>query len=323
MISHIKIWHLLGVLLLFSSAASAASFIRSDTGSSFDPQNFHHEITQTGAIGYFEDGEIFSFHDFEIKALQSTVVYFSQSSEFFSSAVLKGKIQDTTNRKKAKTGDILTFNLNQQIVQKFQFDIERFLGSSSLIIDENIRKTLSKKSRKQSRQKYFGTLRPAGVNAQAPISPAIEATKRDYLLNDAVTTIKQNPCESWEKAVKTTYQKALKEKDFQTIGSLLHPKTFVEQDTAQYRETFAKKYFGSLNRASIITSEYDGFPFIQVSQSQIKNFSKPYQSRNQKTIPFLNLHKNFKVIDLNKLSNLKINSIKIYGLTFLMGRLLK
>src|SRR5690606_13727891 len=81
----------------------------------------------------------------------------------------------------------------------------------------------------QQRRKFWGFLQASSTNAQSPVAPAVEAQRRDYLLQPAVIDIRVRAAGDAQEMARLAAQgviEALAARDEDALATLLHPALF-------------------------------------------------------------------------------------------------
>lgn len=209
--------------------ATAASFVRSNNGATIESTYLETALSQGGVIAYLPAHEKLDIYGFEMQAEEDSTIYLSVSSEFISAACLGGDFTVEGSNDSVKIGEVYVHSYSGNHSNSYEFDIERFLGSSSLSINADIRDNLSLKMNSQRQKKFWGLLQASNTNAQAPISPNLEAHRRDYLLLPEIIDLRTEAKGDAEKMARLSAEHfiaAMTNRDNQTIASLLHPAMF-------------------------------------------------------------------------------------------------
>ena len=244
--------------MAYNGPAGAAQFLRSDNGQPVSAAAIDDVLTTGGIIAHLDAGERAAFYGFEIQAQQDSTVYVSVSSEFISAACLRGAFTAEGSRDIAAEGKVYVHAYGGNETNLYDFDIERFLGSSSFVVGPDIRAGLAEAMSKQGRKKFWGTLQVSNSNSQAPVAPHIEAVRRDYLLLPEIVKIRQEAHGDPEKMARLSAERfieALSRRDRETTASLLHPALFSKGRTPDewitLREAFAKDMAASTLAAKV------------------------------------------------------------------------
>lgn len=209
--------------------AFAAQFVRSDNGAPVAYDTIEHSLTTGGVIANLSAGESAEFYGFKIHAQQDSVIYLSVSSEFVSAACLGGAFTAQGSDEVAGKGKVYVHAYGGNKTNLYDFDIERFLGSSSLAIAPEIRAGLNEAMYDQSRKKFWGLLQVSNTNSQAAVTPHVEAVRRDYLLQPEIVRIRKEADGDTEKMARLSAERfvqALSARNSQATASLLHPSLF-------------------------------------------------------------------------------------------------
>jgi hypothetical protein len=228
-------------------ASAAPPLVFSDTGDAVPASYLHPALTQGGVIATLQAGEHIHPLGLAIEAKNIATLYLSLSSQFLSVACLKGEVSHS--QFKARSGEVIVHDYSTKNTDLYAFDIERFLGSTSLVIDRSLRQSLRNTARSQRYKKFFGLLEPVYINAQAPVSPMVEASARDMLLHETIVSLRQQTEGdqrrlSYETAFR--FAEALHRRDTDILSALLHPLPFSlsEDKNAEWlstRHAFATK----------------------------------------------------------------------------------
>ncbi len=204
-------------------------------------------MDQGGVIAYLSKGDSLDIYGFEMTAQEDSAIYLSISSEFISAACLKGAFVAEGDNDPAIPGEVYVHAYSADKTSAYEFDIERFLGSSSIAINPEVKDSLKSAMISQNFKKFWGFLQVSGTNAQAPISPDIEAKRRDYLLKKAVIDIRQTAqgdAEAMARISAERFLTFLAQRDDKAVAALLHPGLFSKKgrtpsEWLSLREEFA------------------------------------------------------------------------------------
>jgi len=216
-------------ILTFGSSSNAAQLMRSSSSAPIEFTELENVLSQGGVIANLVAGETMEVYGFEIQAEQDSTIYLSASSEFISAACLQGAFTAEGDNDPARPGEVYVHAYSGDVTSAYEFDIERFLGSSTLAIDPEIRNSLASVMSAQSRKKFWGFLEASNTNAQAPVAPTLEAQRRDYLLAPAIISIRKEAngdAETMARLSAERFIEALALQEDQTVAALLHPAMF-------------------------------------------------------------------------------------------------
>ena len=224
---------------LHGPAQADIAFHRIDDGRAIAYPDLERILTESGVVASFAEGDRLAVFGTELIARADSKVFLALSSEFFSAACLGGAI-DSENSS-AEPGQVLVLHLDRRSFQTFYFDVERFLATTYLALDPEIRSTLEGVATSHARLKFWGLLSPVGRNARAPVSPAIEEIRRSYLLAPTVVRLRREAAGDSAKLARLVAERfvgGVVEKEVEPIKSLLSPLLFQSETEAYDRETW-------------------------------------------------------------------------------------
>ena len=220
-------------------AHGAVALYRVDDGREIADQDLERVLTESGVVASLAEGDQLGVFGTDLKARADSKVFLALSSEYFVAACLGGAIE--SGSASAEPGQVLVLHVNQQSFQTFYFDVERFLATAFLALDPEIRSTLEGVAAAHERLKFWGLLRPVGLNARAPVSPAIEEIRRSYLLSPSVVRLRREGAGDSAKLARLVAERfvgGLVEKELEPVKSLLSPQLFQGEAEAYDRETW-------------------------------------------------------------------------------------
>lgn len=223
------------LVLGFSTSAYSANFMRSDSGAPIEFEQVESVLSQGGVIANLAAGEDLEIYGFEMHAERDSTIYLSASSEFISAACLDGAFTAEGDSDTARPGEVYVHAYSGDVTSAYEFDVERFLGSSSLSIDPEIRANLANAMSSQKRKKFWGFLEASNTNAQAPVPPTMEAQRRDYLLSPEIINIRKEAigdAESMARLSAERFVSAMANHEDKAVASLLHPAMFNKKGRA-------------------------------------------------------------------------------------------
>ena len=229
------------VLLLSACAVAAlaepavsASLWRTDTGTAISPEAVGPALTRSGILVRFEPGDELAVLGLRLRATTPSAAYLGASSEYLAAAVLAGQVVGEGIA--AEPGEALVQQIGDSSLERFAYDVDRFLASSSLLIDHDLQAGLEQARTRQAERIWWGLLEPTGFNAQAPVPPAVEAARRDYLLRPAVIAVRQQASgdpAAMSRLVAERFVAAVGARDDATARDLLAPSLFFEGGRGQ------------------------------------------------------------------------------------------
>ncbi len=212
---------------------------RIDDGRAIAYQDLERILTESGVIASLAEGDQLGVFGTDLKARADSKVFLALSSEYFVAACLGGAIE--SGSASAEPGQVLVLHVDQRSFETFYFDVERFLATTYLALDPEIRSTLEGVATSHARLKFWGLLSPVGRNARAPVSPAIEEIRRSYLLTPTVVRLRREAAGDSAKLARLVAERfvgGVVEKEVEPIKSLLSPLLFQGETEAYDRETW-------------------------------------------------------------------------------------
>jgi len=128
-----------------------------------------------GVIANLSKGDIFEQDGFKIIAQQDSKIYFSQSGDNFSSAVLSGAIQQENN-KSIESGEIFVRDIKKNKTETHSFDTAHFLEKTDGKLAQNIENNLKKTAAKQEKQKSMGLFEDSNTTIRSEEADQILAS---------------------------------------------------------------------------------------------------------------------------------------------------
>ncbi|MFT4027222.1 MAG: hypothetical protein QM676_10530 [Novosphingobium sp.] len=168
-----------------------------------------------------------------VQASEPSLVLISLSSEFSTVAVIDGAVSQAGKR--ARGGDALVSPLDGTKTEVLQFDARRLAATLPPQWATEAAAPLEAIAARQKRQRFWGLLAPARVNASAPAVPALEAVRASYLGNDTIAALRRaangNP-QALSALTAQRFAQALHARDAATVADLIDPKPFTDTGTA-------------------------------------------------------------------------------------------
>ena len=238
-----------------SAAVAAVSAQRTDNGAPVAPEALNAAVTRGGILVRLDAGDSVAVHRLNLRASMPAVAYVAASSEYVVAAVLAGEV--ASDGLAAGPGQALVQRIGRGGVERYAFDVDRFLASSSLLVDPDLQAALEEARTRQANRIWWGLLEPTGFNAQSPVLPAVEAARRDYLLRPAVIGVRQDARGDRTAMARFTAERfvaAVAARDEATARDLLSPSLFFEGGRGQtewltLRAAFARELVnGELGR---------------------------------------------------------------------------
>jgi hypothetical protein len=231
------------------SHAAGSSIVRSDNGAPVAEENISKTIMESGLLARLDAKQSLKLYDTTLTAKTPAIVLLSASAEFLTFAVLQGTVE--SGGMQAEVGQLITWPMDSKEPQRFYYDLGRLMASSSPAIDPSLREDMMAALKDQERAVFWGKLQPATTNIRAPLSPNIEAMRREYVYNSNAMYVRRTAGGDHavaSKEVANNFITALINRDNKTVANLLDPamfKTEGEHLWMQNRESFAKKLTSS------------------------------------------------------------------------------
>ena len=220
-------------------AHAAVALYRTDDGREIAYQALERVLTESGVVASLAEGDELGVFGADLKARADSTVFLALSSEYFVAACLGGAIESGSAA--AEPGQVLVLHVDQRSFQTFYFDVERFLATTLLALDPEIRSSLEGAAAAHERLKFWGLLQPLGLNARAPVSPAIEKIRRSYLLTPTVVRLRREGVGDSAKLARLVAERfvgGLVERELEQVQSLLSPQLFQGEAEVYDRETW-------------------------------------------------------------------------------------
>lgn len=196
-----------------------------------------------------------------VRASTPSLALVSLSSEFATIAVIDGAL--SLGEQSAKSGEALVTTIDSGTTQKLRFDARRLAVSLPPQWLADAQAPLDAIAARQKRQRFWGLIEPAGINASAPVSPEMETVRASYLVNPAITALRQEAKGEPVKLAALTAKRfatALAARDTKTVAALIDPKPFTDTGAdadawQKAREGFAAQIADDAMLAAAMSAE--------------------------------------------------------------------
>lgn len=194
------------------------------------------------------------------RASTPLVAVTSLSSDLATLAVLDGTVAG--DRRRGRAGDALVTVLDSGKTMRFGFDAQRLAATLPAAWIGQAGPLLDRIAARQRRQRFWGRIEPAALNASAPSTPQVETVRAGYLANETVAGLRRagkgNP-QALAAATATRFAQALAAGDAETAGALLDPKPFTDSgaEPATWqaaRLSFARRLTGDPQLAAVFAA---------------------------------------------------------------------
>jgi len=263
-------------------------------------------ITKSSLIARLKPGQSISLFDTSFNGRVASLVFLNASSDLLVAACLEGEIH--AGNAIAGPGQLLIWSPGNGEPQASDFDIGRFLATTTLLIEPDLQQTLDELSKRQERLIFWGVLERSNVNAQALKPPSTEQTRRSYLRREIIIRLrlKYPTVEELAGGVARAFVRALRERDAETVADLLNPALFVPKgsglasgDWEQLRLAFAGRLIrqpwgerigmaeadssprpdvwlvaGPVNTFAITLNTFDGMIFVNGVKPVVENLNR-------------------------------------------------
>ena len=200
---------------------------RTDDGQAIVVRDLEEVLSQSGVVARLAEGERLSVFGTDVETRADSTIFLALSSEYFLAACLSGMIESGSNS--AEPGQVLVMRLDEPTAQTFYFDVERFLATSLLAQDSGVRSSLEAVAVSHERLRFWGLLETVGINARAPVSPAVEGIRGSYLLTPTVVRLRGEAAGDRKKLARLVAEHfvgELAERELEPVKSLLDPQLF-------------------------------------------------------------------------------------------------
>lgn len=205
-------------------------FIRTDSGRPVSPAGLDPVLAQSSVIARLEAGEPARFLGVSIESGAMSMVLLGASADMVYAACLKGSIR--AGDVAAQPGQLILWRPGGGAApESHDFDMRRYLASSSIRFNADIQAELDETVRAQDEQLYWGALQRTTTNVQSLSPPIAEQMRRDYLRRPAVIQLrlKNSTIGGLARGVAETFATALAGGDSTTIADLLNPALFAQE----------------------------------------------------------------------------------------------
>lgn len=212
------------------SPEAGSLFIRTDSGQPVSPAGLDPVLSQSSVIARLEAGELARFLGVSVESGAISMVLLGASADMVYAACLKGSIR--AGDAAAKPGQLILWRPGGAAPESHDFDMRRYLASSSIRFNPDIQAELDETVRAQDEQLYWGSLQRTTTNVQSLSAPITEQMRRDYLRRPAVIQLrlKNSTIGGLAKGVAETFATALASGDSTTIADLLNPILFAQEN---------------------------------------------------------------------------------------------
>lgn len=226
-------------------------FISTDSGQPVSRSALDAALSESSVIGRLASGEAARFLGLSIESGTDSMVLLGASADVVYAACLKGSIHSAGIV--AKAGQLIMWQPGIAAPVIYDFDMRRYLSSSSLRFNPEIQAELEKTVSDQEEQMYWGALQRTSTNVQSLSSPITEQMRRDYLRRPAIMRLrlKSTTHGALARGVAETFAAALASGDKTTIADLLNPGLFSPKgegqasgDWKRFRRAFAERLAG-------------------------------------------------------------------------------
>ncbi len=239
-------------------AGAETSLVRTDTGRNVAADALDRTLGRSGVFARLEAGESLSFLGLSLTSAADSAVFVSASADFVFAACLEGEIR--VGEAEAGPGKLILWQPGGAAPQSFNFDVKRFLATTSISLDAGLQSSLDALVARQKRLMFWGVLQPVNLNVQAVRAPVIEPARRAYLRRPAVIQLRLRHRTMGELArgVAAKFVGALRDGDAETVADLLDPTLFVAKGAGiasgswqSVRRAFAARLAGQNWRARL------------------------------------------------------------------------
>ncbi len=244
------------------SLAQHAIIQRTDTGEEIATSEIARTVTETGLLARIDEDGSLAFFSLEFSAVRDSTVYLAASSENLIVAVLSGQIATRDNV--ASPGQVFVNPVISAEVLRFDFDIDAFIGSSSLVIGPELRAELEVARVNQERKILWGLLTPSLTNVQAAVLPGAEALRRSYLLSPEIFELRRSAAGDPVRLARLSaerFLRALAARDAETVSMLLSPTLFKPEESSTESWLNARGNFARLMATSDLPTKVVGARF--------------------------------------------------------------
>lgn len=205
-------------------------FIRTDSGRPVSPAGLDPVLAQSSVMARLSAGEPARFLGVAFESGPKSMVLLGATSDTVYAACLKGSIR--AGDAVAEPGQLILWRPGGDGPESHDFDMRRYLASSSIRFNPDIQAELDEIVSAQDEQMYWGALQRTTTNVQSLSPPIAEQMRRDYLRRPAVIQLrlKNNTIGGLARGVAETFATALASGDSTTIADLLNPALFAQAD---------------------------------------------------------------------------------------------
>jgi len=279
---------LISLFISFSTDLSAEDlpnhtslFVSTDNGHVVSPVALDAALSRSSVIGRLAPGEAAQFLGVSVESSSDSMVLLGASADLVYAACLKGSIH--AGGIEAGPGQLILWQPGGEAPESLDFDMRRYLASSSLRFNETLQEEFDLTAQAQEQQMFWGLLQPTNTNVQSLSAPVMEQMRREYLRRPAIIQLrlKNQTADALARGVAETFVAALANGDITTITDLLNPTLFVAEgkDLAasnwrRVRKVFATGLVGQQWSAEIEPASIEATDDIAVWQ--VKGGSTDY-----------------------------------------------
>jgi len=218
-----------------------------------------------------ESGRALSLSAATYRATPPVMALSSVSSELVTIAVIDGRLE--SGRQKVGPGEALVAPLDGGRIERFRFDARRLGATVPAVWATETRIPLARLAAEQRRQRFWGLLEPANLNASAPAVPQLEAVRRSYLGNEVVAALRIEAAGDRARLATLTarrFSQSLAGRDAPAVASLIDPKPFTDTgaDAAAWqsaRLAFASRLVADTAWSAAMAAEPSAVPGDQLA----------------------------------------------------------
>ncbi len=170
-------------------AADGMTFKRTDDQREIAYKDVEDTLPTSSVVAKLAAQKELGFFGAQVTAAADSTVFLSLSSEYLMAACLVGAI--SAGSVSAGPGQVVVWRATSGTPAAFDFDVDRFLATTSLAIDPKTRSALERVSKAQKRLVFWGLLQPGAVNVRSPVAPDLERVRRGYLLAPTVIRLRR------------------------------------------------------------------------------------------------------------------------------------
>jgi len=212
------------------STAAGVRIERFEDGQSITTDELGRQLAESWIVARLDSGGKIVLWDISLRACEDSAVLCGVSSSFIFSAVLKGRVAFNDQLTASGGQTFVWQHAGPASLQVFDFSARDLARSFARGSRDDLTELLNPVVRSQNRKRFWGLLRPTGVNIAMPTNPLVENLRKSYLTQPEVIAAKRSATRLGDLAdnIAREFLTALIKPDADAVGQLITPAFFRE-----------------------------------------------------------------------------------------------